>query len=218
MNVHTGGKEGNIKVREAVNGKELKTIQAHAEGVSVMAYSADGSWLATGNDHEARLWDAGTLELRHTLARPAAWLAFAPDGKTLLTARHDHRAGTTHTVYRWDVSSGRQLSPMPLATRGGFAVYHLGVGALYAMGAQPPDPRLFAYAPATGQRHPQPQGHTGPVLAVAIHPDGRTIASGGADHLIHLWDAATGEHVRSLSLQSGVTSVKFSPDGRVLAS
>jgi WD40 repeat protein len=61
-------------------------------------------------------------------------------------------------------------------------------------------------------------GHSDSVSAVAFSPDG-ILASGGADGMVILWDAA--RHTRLATLRGherAVTTVSFSPDGRILAS
>jgi WD40 repeat protein len=89
---------------------------------------------------------------------------------------------------------------------------------------------LFAGAGAGAiPQHPQhpdssPQlvlqtGHTAEVHALAFSPDGRWLASGGDDHLIHLWDVATARIARRLRGHTApVRTIAFSPDGTRLVS
>jgi Tol biopolymer transport system component len=63
------------------------------------------------------------------------------------------------------------------------------------------------------------KGHAEPVLSVTFSPDGKTLASGGADRCIKLWDVATGNNTVTLTGEGDRSmSVAFSPDGKTLAS
>ncbi len=63
------------------------------------------------------------------------------------------------------------------------------------------------------------EGHTRPLHGLAVSPDGRFIASAGADATVRLWDAFTYKAIRTLSGHADrVWSVSFSPDSSRLAS
>ena len=63
------------------------------------------------------------------------------------------------------------------------------------------------------------RGHSHGVWTVAYAPDGQTLASGGVDRYVRLWDIETGRLLRSLRGHTAdIRALVFMPDGRALAS
>lgn len=63
------------------------------------------------------------------------------------------------------------------------------------------------------------EGHDAEVLTVRFSPDGKTIASGGADNTIKLWNL-DGQEVKQTfkGHKADILSLSFSPDGKMIAS
>lgn len=63
------------------------------------------------------------------------------------------------------------------------------------------------------------QGHADSIMFLAWSHDDRRLATCGMDHLVKIWDTASGECIRSLNHHSdGVTCVAWLPDGQRLVS
>jgi WD40 repeat protein len=70
----------------------------------------------------------------------------------------------------------------------------------------------------TGQERDRLKGLRTVVTALALTPDGQTLASAGFGGFVRLWDLTTGRQRQRTSIPSALSaSLTFSPDGRTLA-
>ena len=53
------------------------------------------------------------------------------------------------------------------------------------------------YDTETGERVASCTGHDGGIFVIAFHPDGKTLATGGFDGVVRIFDASNGEEVKS---------------------
>jgi WD40 repeat protein len=60
-------------------------------------------------------------------------------------------------------------------------------------------------------------GHTGPITALAISPDGKHLASGSQDKTVALWNIRDGRQVLRIQSGAAVTSLTITPDGKTLS-
>ena len=59
------------------------------------------------------------------------------------------------------------------------------------------------------------KGHSGPVHAVAVTPDGRRAISASDDKTLRVWDLESGQSLRTLKGHTDwLTAVAVTPDGR----
>jgi WD40 repeat protein len=79
------------------------------QGMWAIDLSPDGNLLAIAAGREVNVWNTTTGKIRQRLAHPARLVAFAPDGKSLLTA--------SAWVQRWDMENGRPTYKQPLLDR-----------------------------------------------------------------------------------------------------
>jgi WD40 repeat protein/serine/threonine protein kinase len=222
----TAGWDTTVRVWNADTGEEVECLKGHSHSVQRLAFSPNRKLLASGSEGEAILWDTDTWKQRQKLPAKAGWLAFAPDGQTLLAANHN-TGGAFHQLTRWDLVTGKELASFSLNSQGSYGLYTLSPDGktLFATRDNPDVPYVRTYDTTTGKETPL-KGHQGRVMCVAVSSDGKLIASGGDDHTVRLWDLANwkpGEALPPIQTLADrhtdrILSVAFSPDGKLLAS
>ncbi len=62
------------------------------------------------------------------------------------------------------------------------------------------------------------RGHEGPIAAMALGPDGHTLATGSDDRTVRLWNLSATSAIPELhDRESSIAALALSPDGRLLA-
>ena len=197
----------------------VRRLSATLKRVDSVAFSADGHWLAASGGKTIRVYDmdaTGAGEPSHVLQGHEAAVnrvAFAADGIHLASA------GLDHSIRIWNVREGMER----LVLRG-------HAGPVHTLSFHPSDPELLVSSHGNGtlivwnwveacelRRRTTASGAA--IDSLAIHPDGRLLATGARDGTLAFSDLDSLTSVSSFHGHSGeVSSLAIDPGGRWLAS
>ncbi len=184
-------------------------------------YAPDGrTFVTAGQDRTARIWDADTGKERLVLRGhedEVDWASFDPNGIKLVTA------GDDATVRIWSAADGTLLTVLDRLPSPAVNAQFTPDGRDVIAAAR--DGTLVRWDATTGRRRatcraPHPDDAKW-VEAMAISPQGTTLALAGQNSLVLLYDLSQGGLAAVTRPMAGMSTtglcLAFAPDGRSLA-
>lgn len=207
-----GGLYDVVRLWDVQTGALKRTLVGHRDSVESIAFSPDGKLLASASqDKTIKLWDVQTGALKRSLnghTNVVTSTAFSPDGKLLASASWDE------TVKLWDVETGVLVRTLMGHEENVWLVIFSPDGNTLASRGMDKMVKLWdVRTGALRQTVTATDGHV-----IDFSPDSKTLATGSTDKTVKLWDIRTGELKQTLTGHQGdIKSVKFSPQGKILA-
>lgn len=206
------GCRGTVYVVDVASGTVRRELGQHRARIQGLAFSRAGDLLVsaeyTGLMHVFVLTGKAERRTINVTDGPIWAMDVHPSGRLIGTAAQNR-------VVLWDVASGQ---PTRTILESEFVVADVAFS---------PDGTLLAVALADGTvqlvdcetwsvRHIL-NAHQGWARSISFSRSGKTLASGGGDARLRLWDTETGELQSDFKQSSWVKCIDFAPDGKHVA-
>lgn len=181
-------------------------LEGHTKCVNTLSLHPDGDRIATSStDNTTRIWSLGEARCLHAFEQQIH-AVFSPDGKRLATIDRKNRVviWNTETGAEQRAIAGLDQRLTSLAfTANGKTLLVGGTGAIHRIAVR------------SGEVEGTLLGHSIVVASLLLSPDGKLLASTGAEGTLRLWSTRDWSEVRKIQLRAGgIFQLAFSPDAR----
>ena len=208
----SGSSDRTIRLWNATTGLYKVTLEGHSETINSVAFSPDGQTLASGSsDRTIRLWSATTGFHKQTLTghtQEVYDVSFIEGGKTL-TSR-----GGNNTIRLWNATTAQHKETVHLD--GPHGRHYASISSDRRMLANVWHDRIYLWDIATETEIASLIGHTSDIYSVVFSPNGKTLASGGSDHTVRLWDLSTRVNITPSTIESPAIGEEFDIDVNII--
>ncbi|CAK7203957.1 hypothetical protein SEUCBS139899_006707 [Sporothrix eucalyptigena] len=212
--------------------RQSTELKGHSAAIEKVAFNPikDAELCSMSADGVVKFWDVRTKTCTHEVRDlgEASTLAWAPDGDFLIVGSRSKDKETGEISYKLYVLDPTQSTPVSVQTQavrtndvafcwsGKRVFVAIGDGRTRVLSFPELEPVLQVnYAVVDGESTEfSLKGHSADCLSVALSPTGRTLATGGTDAIIALWDTIKWTCQRTITTMAGpVRSLSFSWDG-----
>lgn len=221
-----------VKLWDVASGEPLRTLEGgHRQFVRCVAFSADGKKLLSVSEDALCLWETNTGKKLLTLdyfKEPLGGAHLSPDGQWIVTFQREK--GLTFVRDATAGNAVRQFDHTSFPAVFDPVHPHFVGGSAWIGGSFSRDGKwvvsfqngqIFVWDRETGLTKHAGMSHEVLVGAVALHPKGTALASGGrqGNNAIRLWDLKAGrEAARTFRHTDKVLGLAWSPSGGHLLS
>ena len=205
-------RSGAIRICRVEDRSPLVELAGSGQPVKRLEFSGDGSRLAAVRGEDLIIWDLGSG--RHTALEGGFWRAhldFSPDGSRIAAGAW---SGGVPIV---EAATGKVLRRLECGYRPNHVAFNPD-GRLLALGHWQRKVEVWDAEAGTLFHAVAMDDVPG---GLAWNPGGKLLAAGGSERYgIHVWDVGVWDRPRAIlqGHRAGITDLRFSPDGDLLAS
>jgi WD40 repeat protein len=214
---YQSGRQDRIHLWDAATGKQLRVLEGHPTGVMCVAFSPDGTLLASGGiDNAMRVWNVKTgKQLGETQPHKGHVyaLCFTPDSKQVISSSDEVRL--------WDAMKVKEVRK--------FAQPETKQYEFFFNAALSPDGKTLAtgsevalrlWSVADGKEIHTINERIAPhQQRLVFSADGKTLLTNGPGRQLRKWDVESGKPLKNEEPMKGVATpyARFAANGRVIA-